>query len=403
MIKKKIRIWFELFLVCMLFLTGCGNAELVKEHINDPLAASGDVSYYASMDKDERSSLCDKQHIGVSGIVTDIGSYYLYLGKKSSDGLEIHCSFDEKIEGIVKGDSIIVDGVCDGAYSETIYLYGCRATLNSEDSAMDESAQTKEGTIKAPIASYAGEGKNYKDVATIFENAGFKVVLNPYEQKKDETLNEDGGVIIVAAGDQAIFEEGEELPADVEITISYCVISDLENADAKPNYSITEMTAIMYANTTANVRSGPNKNENKLGTLNKNDEVDVTGITDNGWYRIDYKGDAGFVKDNLLVEGKEENLSIVDDTNNVTQPKQEEPAVVVAPPVVETPVVETPVVETPPAAAGSAYVLNTNSYKFHHPGCKSVAKMAAHNRLDYNGTRDEIIAMGYSPCGNCHP
>lgn len=53
--------------------------------------------------------------------------------------------------------------------------------------------------------------------------------------------------------------------------------------------------------------------------------------------------------------------------------------------------------------AGRDYVLNTSSYKFHYPSCSSVGKMKASNRMDVTMTREEIIAMGYSPCGNCHP
>lgn len=53
--------------------------------------------------------------------------------------------------------------------------------------------------------------------------------------------------------------------------------------------------------------------------------------------------------------------------------------------------------------AGRDYVLNTSSYKFHYPSCSSVGKMKATNRMDVTMTREEIIAMGYSPCGNCHP
>ncbi len=49
------------------------------------------------------------------------------------------------------------------------------------------------------------------------------------------------------------------------------------------------------------------------------------------------------------------------------------------------------------------YILNTNTYKFHSPFCRDVKKMADYNKLEYNGTRDEVIAMGYSPCGHCHP
>ena len=55
------------------------------------------------------------------------------------------------------------------------------------------------------------------------------------------------------------------------------------------------------------------------------------------------------------------------------------------------------------APAGTDYVLNTNTRKFHYPSCKSVKQMKAKNTAYYNGTREEVIAKGYDPCGNCHP
>lgn len=51
----------------------------------------------------------------------------------------------------------------------------------------------------------------------------------------------------------------------------------------------------------------------------------------------------------------------------------------------------------------STYVLNTSKMKFHKPNCSSVKQMKDSNRSEYNGTRDEVIAMGYSPCGRCKP
>ncbi len=52
------------------------------------------------------------------------------------------------------------------------------------------------------------------------------------------------------------------------------------------------------------------------------------------------------------------------------------------------------------------YVLNTSTKKFHYPSCKSVTgknPIAEHNKAFHTGTRDELISMGYSPCGNCDP
>ena len=49
------------------------------------------------------------------------------------------------------------------------------------------------------------------------------------------------------------------------------------------------------------------------------------------------------------------------------------------------------------------YVLNTNSQKFHLPGCSGVESMNPANRQDYTGSRQALIDQGYSPCGTCKP
>lgn len=55
------------------------------------------------------------------------------------------------------------------------------------------------------------------------------------------------------------------------------------------------------------------------------------------------------------------------------------------------------------ADSTSYYVLNTSSKKFHYPDCSSVGRMSPNNYAESTQTRDELIAAGYSPCGNCDP
>ena len=50
-----------------------------------------------------------------------------------------------------------------------------------------------------------------------------------------------------------------------------------------------------------------------------------------------------------------------------------------------------------------AYVLNTNTKKFHKPSCRSVKKIAAKNYATSSSSRDSIISQGYSPCKICNP
>ncbi len=62
-----------------------------------------------------------------------------------------------------------------------------------------------------------------------------------------------------------------------------------------------------------------------------------------------------------------------------------------------------PATEQPDTEQTSTYVLNQNTMKFHRPDCPSAAQMKEENRVLFEGTREEVIAMGYSPCGQCDP
>lgn len=52
---------------------------------------------------------------------------------------------------------------------------------------------------------------------------------------------------------------------------------------------------------------------------------------------------------------------------------------------------------------GTAYILNTNTQKFHRPSCRSVKQMKETNKQEYTGSRDDVVSMGYEPCANCNP
>ena len=59
--------------------------------------------------------------------------------------------------------------------------------------------------------------------------------------------------------------------------------------------------------------------------------------------------------------------------------------------------------ETSQSEEMQTYVLNTNTHKFHKPGCYSVEKIKPENYAEFTGTREEAIAYGYDPCKNCNP
>lgn len=83
----------------------------------------------------------------------------------------------------------------------------------------------------------------------------------------------------------------------------------------------------------------------------------------------------------VLVEG-EENAEV---TANVEAKKQNEESVPVS------------------QGEGTAYILNTNTHKFHNPSCSSVDDMKEANKQEYVGNREDLLNQGYDPCGRCKP
>ena len=109
-------------------------------------------------------------------------------------------------------------------------------------------------------------------------------------------------------------------------------------------------------------------------------------------FRTDMQGDIYCTSDGKTVKMSVEKNANADTLTNPVK-------------VVETKPVETEAPKDDPVqpSVGTDYVLNTNTKKFHYPSCSSVKRMSEKNKAFYNGTREEVIAMGYDPCGNCHP
>ncbi len=73
------------------------------------------------------------------------------------------------------------------------------------------------------------------------------------------------------------------------------------------------------------------------------------------------------------------------------------------PVVTDSPPIPQVTIHDPSNSTSRSYVLNTNTKKFHFPGCSSVNQMSAKNRKYIESTREDLIAQGYSPCGKCNP
>lgn len=82
---------------------------------------------------------------------------------------------------------------------------------------------------------------------------------------------------------------------------------------SEEQFTVTDMDATMYAQRNCNVRKGPGTTYEKIGSLKLNDEVTVTGKTDNNWYRISFTGEDAYVSASLL-SGEKVDTSVKETT-----------------------------------------------------------------------------------------
>lgn len=177
--------------------------------------------------------------------------------------------------------------------------------------------------------------------------------------------------------EQAILNRGADLSATV-LKVGH------HGSDTSTTYPFLREIMPQYA--IISVGEGNSYGHPTDDNLSRLRDADVTV------YRTDLNGDIFLTSDGQTV-------SITSD-KTVSQEEIMTPgSTYVAPPVVTEPDPE-PEESTP---TGTDYIVNTNTGKFHYPSCGSVKKMKESNKMYYTGTRDELIAKGYDPCGNCHP
>lgn len=119
-------------------------------------------------------------------------------------------------------------------------------------------------------------------------------------QESDQIVNTEEVTSIEEGKKESKEENTQENVVDVEPIIE----------EQKSEYMITDVNKTMYVNSSANVRSQPDKNEDKVGTLSPNDEVKVTGLVDNGWCRVSYNGGEAYIKADLLSDEKKTDSAV---------------------------------------------------------------------------------------------
>lgn len=79
-----------------------------------------------------------------------------------------------------------------------------------------------------------------------------------------------------------------------------------ENQQIPVELSVTPIDKEMYSSTSLNIRKGPGTEYEKITHYNTNDKVVVTGTCDNGWVRVLFDEEEGYVNKKYLSEEKVE-------------------------------------------------------------------------------------------------
>ena len=175
-------------------------------------------------------------------------------------------------------------------------------------------------TITVPDEMIGAEGDNY---LVYFINADAFSQVEVVSVTSDTVTfeTEHFSVYAVVKFDSNVMSETDFVRNSEEIAenseaVSTPETSTEENSEAvsepdseavvEPEFTVTELNATKYATQSVNVRSGPSTDYDKIGGLTTNQEVQVTGQANTGWWRIQYNGGEAYVSDKYLADEKVE-------------------------------------------------------------------------------------------------
>lgn len=139
----KIKGFLTILILISILLSGCDSTDFPPDDAT--IAYSGDVAYYATIDKD----LLLNRHIEVSGTVSGDGYTTLFIGDQSKDSISFSCTFSENtpaLESIGAGSSVRLHGICTSIVGNCIYLDRCQLSEPAQTSPTTDTASTSAPT-----------------------------------------------------------------------------------------------------------------------------------------------------------------------------------------------------------------------------------------------------------------
>jgi len=286
----------------ILFIDNKSDAELLKEDVfltDMSEAISTGVANALNLPKKE-NNIAVKPTSNTSKIAVSktSGTYIVTstdpLNVRTGDGVNY-----PKVGSLKKNTEVKVTGVTSKKWYQITYkgkpAYVSGAFLKAKPAPKPASKPTNtikvtkaSGTYKVTASSLnvrSGNGTSYKSLGSLKKNQSIKV-----------TGKTSNGWYRFSYKGKTGYVSGKYLTAQKTIVKSAASTkpksSGIKVSSASGTYRVTAST--LY------VRSGNSTSYSKVGSVTRGTKVKVTGKTSNGWYRISYKGKAGYVSGKYL-------------------------------------------------------------------------------------------------------
>ena len=178
-------------------------------------------------------------------------------------------------------------------------LYGCSQPGEAEV----EEAMAESGTVAARVqeAEKKADTKNQIEPESVMEVDGEK------EGKTEDKAQSSNGQKV---SEDSVNTEDAETSESEEIKKDF------------PPYtvSVLESAKVMYAVHPVNIRKGPSTDYERIGSLNRGQEVLVSGQADTGWFEISYEDEKGYVSNRYLQDNMPVEEAIPTAAENEGQP-----------------------------------------------------------------------------------
>ena len=138
------------------------------------------------------------------------------------------------------------------------------------------------------------------------------------EQKKAE---EEAAAKAESEAAEAETTETEAETEETETETKETEASETEADQTQDSASYTDVNETVWATYSVSIRSAASTDADKLGVLVGSYSITRTGVGDNGWSKVDYNGQAGYIKSEYLTATKPADAS--DDTQQTVEEKEE--------------------------------------------------------------------------------